>query len=62
MTKKATIKDLKKLAGKVHCAEKRLAAARYERAKAASGKPKRNGDAIEANHRVFDEIARRSES
>jgi hypothetical protein len=36
--------------------------AKYKRAKAASGKPKRNEDAIQATHRVFDEIARRNES
>jgi len=34
---------------------------KYKRAKAASGKPKRNEDAIQATHRVFEEIARRTE-
>lgn len=36
--------------------------AQYKRAKASSGKPKRDEDAIQATHRVFQEIARRSES
>lgn len=36
--------------------------AKYQQAKAASGKPKRNEDFNQAAHRVFDEVARRSES
>lgn len=56
------VKVLRTLQDTIKRSDRARQIANYKRAKAASGKPKRNEDFNQATHRVFQEIIRRSES